>query len=484
MTKNVLVNTLFCIAIASGFGFGSEVRVDDHTDPTTGGVDVVQLQSGRFIIAWEGKNSAADVISAWSSFSDDFGSTWSSSIQISDSDAVTPQFPRIATDSLNVLYAVWHDWRGPEVYAPYFSRSIDGGNTWLSPNVRVSDPGEVGLSPSIASNGDGSVLVVVFDRLTENRIYSSSSTDGGNSWSGDSPVGEFSVGGQYFPIIEYTGQQSYTAIWKDERGALSSLYCSVSEDDGQTWLSPNILVPSGGNDVFSRSIDLHWDGMTLHAFWIESYDSADGTIYKAFYSRSSDSGYSWLENPVQIDMGYYNTQMHRGGIWAKDPGTVYATWCYMTNQSYPIYAVCSSSDSGMTWSDTLRANPVSGEAGRCDLYGETSSGEILVAWSNLSNQQIMCARGSENSGFQFQNFSHDLQISRNPFNGSVSIWTDAIHKPSFLQVLDFTGRVVNTLYPSDTGSFEWVPCVGIAPGIYLIRGVVGGIEYTRKVIRL
>jgi hypothetical protein len=470
--------------------FGPEVRIDMHPDGTTGGPGVVRRSDGRFCVIWGGENTGPDPFRIWSSYSDDFGETWSDQTAVGDFEALGSQFPKIDSDSLGKFYVVWHDWRGPEPYAPYFSRSLDGGETWLWPNVKITDDGEVGLSPGIAANADGSRLVAVFDRLNENRIYSSYSTDVGLSWSVDVPVGDITSGGQYYPVTEHIGGQSYVALWKDERDTISAVYCSVSEDGGETWLSSNIPVPFGGHGLLEHSLDLHWDGSILHAFWIELYWTDLAEITEVFYSQSSDGGYTWLSEPVRVDTAGTNVQRRRGGIWARSPADIYAVWCSFKNVSYPIYAVCSvSSDSGKTWSIPVTANPVSGEAYICDIYGDETTGEVLLVWDNQINQFIKCAHGYENTGIEEEPSPFHLFIRGNPFSSSLSI-NYSLPEPAQveLSVYDLTGRLVENLEsesaPAGEHASVWVPDPEFPNGCYLIVLDACGERAVRRCVRL
>jgi len=485
----VLLTTL--TVASADLVFGPEVRIDIHPNGITGGPDVVRTSEGRFCVIWGGQNSGgADPAWVWSSYSDDFGEIWSDQTAVCDTDAAGTVFQKIDADSLGNLYVVWQDWRGPEPYAPYFSRSLDGGETWLWPNVKITDEGQVGLSPGIATNADGSRLVAVFDRLNENRIYSSYSTDVGLSWSVDVPVGDYTSGGQYYVVIEHTDGNSFAALWKDERDTVSAVYCSVSEDAGETWLTPNIPVPCGGHGPLSHSLDLHWDGSILHAFWIEQYWTDLAEINEVFYSQSSDGGYTWLSEPVRVDTAGTNVQRRRGGIWARSPANIYAVWCSFKNVSYPIYALCSvSSDSGKTWSIPVTANPVSGEAYICDVYGDETTGEVLLVWDNQINQFIKCAHGYENTGIEEEPSPFHLSVRGNPFSSSISI-TYSLPEPTQveLSIYDLTGRLVENLVsglaPVGEHTSAWNPDSEFPNGCYLVVLDAFGEHIVRRCVKL
>ena len=481
----LLLLILPCTLAFAGISFGPEVRIDSHPDPyATGGTDIVMLPSGRFVVLWFGADEEYGDTRLWSAYSDDYGTTWSPQIAVSDTNAIIPYQSSIVTDSAGVLYAVWEDWRGPDTYAAYFSRSDDSGESWLCPNVRINDYGEMALDPGLAVNHDGSILVAVFDRLNENRIYGSFSNDGGYTWSTDIPVGDEMPAGQYYPVVESAGENSFCVLWNDERDTVSSVYSSVSEDGGQTWSSPDTPVPCGGNGPL-EAIDLYWDGSVLHAFWIETHTEMGGFIDEAYYSRSSDGGFTWLESPVRVDEGSPNTWRRYGGIWARDPANVFAVWCSIWNQSYPIYAVLSvSTDSGKTWSDTLRANPVSGEALRCDITGDVATGHVIVTWDNQINQYIMCATGWDDSGVEESPVDTGIQVSRNPFSGMVTFTVTGEVFPGKLSIFDFAGRQVQTLVHSGEGRYTWSPAEDTPSGVYFARGLAGELELSARVVHI
>ncbi|MGM0626687.1 MAG: hypothetical protein ACQETZ_00825 [Candidatus Fermentibacterota bacterium] len=481
MSRAGLLVLMLATVASADFVFGPEVGIDTLPDSPTTMPDVVRTVEGRFVTIWDGS-------SIFSAYSDDFGQSWSYKTSVSDPEAYAEGFPKIADDSLGNLYVVWHDCRGPEPYAIYFSRSLDGGETWLWPNVEVTDDGGYGECPSIASNADGSRLVTVFNRPDgPYRTYASYSTDGGLNWSDDMPIGDATGDGQYFAVVEHTSDDSFASIWVDERDTETYVYCSVSEDGGETWVQPNIPVPCGGYGPSGYSLDLHYDGSVLHAYWIEMY-WLDSPVYEVYYSRSPDGGYTWLEEPARVDSGGYSVGRKKGGIWARDPENIFAVW--NSTSGYTGYAVCSiSSDSGKTWSVPVIANPESAEAHRCDIYGDVDTGEILLVWNNKFNYFIKCAHGYDDTGIQPEEAPRfSLSVSENPFHASVRITIEGGEYPDLLEVFDLSGRRLASLHPHSDGSFLWTGTDSsgdeVPAGAYIIRGTCEGGLSAIRVVKL
>jgi len=85
----------------------------------------------------------------------------------------------------------------------------------------------------------------------------------------------------------------------------------------------------------------------------------------------------------------------------------------------------------------------------------------------------------------------------NPFNSAVTITVDApigayCNTPLQIEILDISGRRVETLRPSATslekggqwGSFTWQPNATIGSGVYLVRARVGDESVTKRVVYL
>lgn len=119
------------------------------------------------------------------------------------------QIPAIAVDRAqgpfrDRLYVTWADERRGQLDV-YTSYSSDGGNTWTAPNL-ISESGSVGLKserrdavlPVVAVNGPGVVAVAWADRREERdslgwRYRLSASLDGGETWLRSVAVSEASA---------------------------------------------------------------------------------------------------------------------------------------------------------------------------------------------------------------------------------------------------------------------------------------------------
>lgn len=94
----------------------------------------------------------------------------------------------LTTDRLRgILYMTWQQRSSAGQSLIQFSRSIDGGRTWLSPiNVRNSTSGDA-FNPTVAASPDGQhVSILFYDGRDQagftNNVYLAESFDGGENW--------------------------------------------------------------------------------------------------------------------------------------------------------------------------------------------------------------------------------------------------------------------------------------------------------------
>ena len=204
-----------------------------------------------------------------------------------------------AVHTSDTFYCVWTDERqgNPDVY---FSVSHDGGVIW-NPNIRIDDDqsGQEQLSPLILSTPNGMLHALWEDNrdpVTLFDIYSSSSHDGGRSWSPAAKVNDDTTATwQVAASAAIDAQGNLYVAWMDyrDRGAhgdiTTNIYFSRSEDHGATW-SPNVRISEAryGHNVYPT---LHGepDGR-LYCTWMNSEDNQQNDIS---FSYSPDGGRNW-----------------------------------------------------------------------------------------------------------------------------------------------------------------------------------------------
>ena len=111
----------------------------------------------------------------------------------------------ITSDASGNLYTLWNAGstaRGPERI--YFSKSIDGGNTWSAKmDVSLAPTGTHHAFPAIAATGNGNVRISWMDARAANggqdrwNVYYRSSTNGGSTWGNEVDVSTYISGTTY-----------------------------------------------------------------------------------------------------------------------------------------------------------------------------------------------------------------------------------------------------------------------------------------------
>lgn len=204
--------------------------------------------------------------------------------------------PKAFVDANGTIYVVWDDGRAAPGSSSqedlYFAKSVDGGSTY-SRNVPVAVTANMsGGNSDIDVAEDGSIFVVWGERGVSSNpgiehLYFSKSVDGGNTFS--SPV--VIDGHRWDENCVCTGIAlarsggklfaGWTQNVSDVRGG--GFFLARSADRGATWGTP-MRIDDGGTDDLEVP-DLAVDGAgTVYAVW------SDATTYEVRLARSVDSG--------------------------------------------------------------------------------------------------------------------------------------------------------------------------------------------------
>jgi hypothetical protein len=291
---------------------------------------------GDIYLAWQDRRTLQHDI--YFASSRDGGSTWTDpNIMInSDSSAEDQKVPAIAVDPAGIVYVAWEDNR-EDPSAIYIARSINGGETWTDPNVKITTRSSlVGESnPDIAVDEDGVVYAVWEDaREVVLQIYFARSDDGGRTWSDPSvKVTPWEMGdNQHFPAIAVGPEGNIYVVLQDGRFGDSDIYFSRSTDGGDAWSPEEIRINTDGvADTNQTDPDIAVDlSGTIHVTW-EDHRETVGDIYHAV---SSDNGLTWT-----------------------DPNTLITTDSSDSEQGKPQIALDSHANAYLVWEDSRMEDP-------------------------------------------------------------------------------------------------------------------------------
>ncbi|MFN2290802.1 MAG: sialidase family protein, partial [Anaerolineae bacterium] len=248
-----------------------------------------------------------------------------------------------ASDGAGTLFAVWEDGRNGGVFNRdiYFSRSTDGGNTWLTPNVRVND------------------YVPVSNQIRPDLVY------------------EQSTGRLY-------------AVWQDERSGNFDIYLAYSDDLGDTWSSNQMLNDDVGTEAqLNPSIAIGrgalGPGNRVYVAWQDQRNGNDD-IYLV---RSDDGGANWSSNYFVTDDPDMTAQNQAAPSVAVENvrGYVVVAWEDWRDPLHPeIYAMWSQ-DEGQTFGIDVPVTIVAPEARntyrRAPTLATETTTETIEYWDEI-----------------------------------------------------------------------------------------------------
>jgi hypothetical protein len=368
-------------------------------------------------------------------------------IQVDDGVPYAQYAPSIARGLNDELYVMFDDMR--EGGDMYFAKSLDGGKSWTTPSIRVSDTCicDWGMHSRLVVDDAG----VIYGAWTDWRrdddgdedydIYFSRSTDGGETWSTNVRVNDSSDGSKVISSMIVAPDQSVCLVWADWRHGTSDIdvYFARSTDGGQTWTDPNIRVDDGRDGCQTGAslcadqegnlyVGYSWaiNSGRYHVYLVRSTDYGetwskpairidDGRVadhsnislkvsttglyavwrmYGAgmdniVFSKSTDGGETWSRPVVQVDH-------HSWGLWSEEPdlaigedGTLYVTWVRWSvyDDGLPDVFFGMSTDDGQTWTNpSVRVNDIWQDSQRSSRLILGRDQTIFIVWHDSRNR--------------------------------------------------------------------------------------------------
>jgi hypothetical protein len=316
-----------------------------------------------------------------------WGQVFSPNVQVDEGLVATQYTPKILCGDDRTLYATWVDTRDGD-YNIYFSRSEDGGRTWLAPNVKISDisTGLYGYPASLAID-ESEVLYTTWTIWNRNyradtHILFAKSSDRGDTWTPDVQVDDGTKSSKGPPVVCMGTCDQIYVVWDDWRPSDDSdIYFSRSTDGGETWTNPDIRV-NDDSSSYQSSPSMVIDPLGDLYVVYQNRPGDDGHIYLV---KSTDGGETWSRPHIQVDDGRPGNHCVPELAVGQD-GTIYASWSWWGGD-HILFA--KSTVGGETWSrPSIRVDYSPGSY----FWNDRSSiavdeaGNIYVTWQALNSE--------------------------------------------------------------------------------------------------
>jgi parallel beta-helix repeat protein len=294
---------------------------------------IMVIYGSNIYIVYEG--NANNNFDAWFTKSLDGGNTWSVPVKLSSS----PEYeghPYIIIDKLGVIYVTYDGDGG--IFA---TTSEDAGESW-SPPLKISNSSKSEWNPYMATDDFGVYLTYASRENSTNYVWFSKTIDGGKNWSRSVKV-DLNTPWQGRPAIAAWGGEIYVTYSAID--GISPLNYDVkftkSEDGGSNW-SPPIKVYTGSSHEFRNSIFADADGI-----FIDYQGTANGN-WDIWLTKSVDRGNSW-SFPVEVEQTIWGEASPQLTV---NEGKIYAVYSSYANWYENVYVWLSKSlDGGTTWSN-------------------------------------------------------------------------------------------------------------------------------------
>ena len=150
------------------------------------------------------------------------------------------------------------------------------------------------------------------------------------------------------------------------------LYVSVSNNGGQTWTTPQVIINTAGNERHPALLQLSTSSFVL--FYL-SNETGSFRIHRA----TSTDGLSWTSQGA-IDLGWATGGEINPSVIREANGTLTMTYQRLSGPSY----LARSSDNGVTW-DTLKTQVSPANSALPRIVKRESDGKYLVTYQTGSS---------------------------------------------------------------------------------------------------
>jgi hypothetical protein len=391
--------------------------------------DNAGYMAGEVQVALSGSNAVAvwtqDVgyMKVHANYSTDGGATWHTDRLIEYPAGTQSGSVRVMMSGTRVLATWTHEYSG--ALHTYFNASQDGGKTWRDYPLQIeTTTTHESKYPSGAVSGSN--MVVVWSRSDgfNQRVFYNASSNGGLNWRGEATLGHAGYD-VYNPKVALSGT-SAVAVWEQKSSTGNwRIYSSYSTDAGQTWHADKLVADLGTADQNKPQVVM--TGSSAVVTWRQSDPVSPALIDSCF---STDGGANW-STAQALETG--NVYPADDPQLALSGSRVASIWAESDGIATRIFANFSP-NKGATWRSVRKVDGLSGANGSYPQVALSSSA-IVAVWRVFdgSNSRI-AANNATFTATQKDKLKPPKLVS--PANGATGVatgvsfqWTDTNSLP-------------------------------------------------------
>jgi hypothetical protein len=339
------------------------------------------------------------------------GGAWTAPVNVS---AQTPgdnaEYPSIAHDGAGNAIALWAI-DNPLVNSIQSSTSRDGGATWSAP-VELASGDDI-YESAISFDASGNAIAIWQSNISGDFVVQTSwSNDSGATWSDPELISDLGLAAYYLGLT-FDSLGNAVAVWRSDDGSGATVLASTSTNKGATWSDP---VPISAGDQSTIAADANGNVIVT---------LLDNNVVRA--SRSTDSGLNWSAPVPVSEVGPLTSGS--GSVTIDATGRAFAIFGVSDGSQYILHA-STSTNSGLTWSDPV---PVSeaGEGASNWSISFDATGRAIVIWRGVSGgSEIVHSSSSTDGGTTWTDpidvsasgFITETQLTHDANNRALAVW--------------------------------------------------------------
>ena len=360
---NILFNS------RDGSGWDDPILIYGNEQGLVQSQPVISGDSDYLAVAWISSYNIQGI------YSEDEGNSWSDVITYDSDYSIYAHDLEVESEELYLALSIYaQNDDGEYDYKIYFSKSDDDGATWTTPvEVSDSDTAKGNMYPRMDVDGSNVYISWLdgYPSTTDSSVYHASSSNGGTSFGAVSQLSGTSNTGE----VDVSCVGSNVVVAWTEAGTTDDAYivkARSSSNGGSTFSTESTVSSADDTDVFE--IDSTNDGSNNFYISWTRFDSSDN--YNIAVARSSNSGGTW--NPaVEID-GMGDSDLRGLAYIDADSSKIVAVWTDTSAgdgaSSDPDIHYSYSTNDGSSWSSLEEIGS--------DKYYEADSFATALAYSN------------------------------------------------------------------------------------------------------